>query len=85
MHKKVKDVRLEGIASKLECIYTDPSSPGSFGGVQRLYREARKQKINITKKQVENWLKRHLSYTLHKPAIKHFKRNKTTVFYINEL
>ena len=75
----------EGLEKTLEHIYTDASSPGGFAGVQNLYREARKQKINVTKTKVEDWLSKYLSFTLHKPVKKRFKRNKTIVFYIDEL
>ena len=37
------------------------------------------------KNEVKDWLSGKLSYTLHKPARKRFKRNRTTVFYVNEL
>ena len=58
---------------------------GSYGGVESLYREAKKQKIKVSRQQVEKWLSKELSYTLHKPVRKRFSRNKTIVFYIDEL
>jgi transposase InsO family protein len=71
---------------KLTAIYTDASSPGSLGGVDRLYRESKKQKIKgVTKKKVKNYLKKHLGYTLHKPVKRKFVRGVTSVFYIDEL
>lgn len=73
------------LEKSIEEIYTKPSSPGSFGGVEQLFRECRRRKIKVTKSQVEKWLTHRLTYTLHKPARKTFKRNKTTVFYIDEL
>ena len=49
-------------------------------------REAKKtQKIKVRRQQVEKWLSKELSYTLHKPVRKGFSRNKTILFYINEL
>ena len=69
--------------NKLRSIYENASSPGSYGGVESLYREAKKQKKN--RQQVEKWLSKELSYTLHKPVRKRFSRNKTIVFYIDEL
>lgn len=69
----------------LKDIYHDPSKEGSFGGVDSLYKAARKQGIEISKTQVRNWLAANLSYTLHKPARKKFKRNRTIVFYKDEL
>ena len=69
---------------QLDDIYGDPSQPGSFGGVDNLYRDARKRGIRVTKKQVEEWLATKLSYTLHRPALKKFKRNRTVAFFIDE-
>ena len=66
--------------NKLRSIYENASSPGSYGGVESLYREAKKQKIKVSRQQVEKWLSKELSYTLHKAV-----RNKTIVFYIDEL
>ena len=71
--------------NKLRSIYENASSPRSYGGVESLYREAKKQKIKVSRQQVEKWLSKELSYTLHKPVRKRFSRNKTIVFYIDEL
>ena len=69
---------------QLEDIYGDPSQPGSFGGVDNLYRDAWSRGIRVTKKNVRDWLSKKLSYTLHRPALKKFKRNRTRVFYVDE-
>ena len=39
----------------------------------------------MSRQQVDKWLSKELSYTLHKPVRKRFPQNKTIVFYINEL
>ena len=69
---------------RLKEIYEDPSQPGSFGGVDSLYKEARRRGLNVTKNNVKRWLSERLSYSLHRPARKKIKRNKTTAFYIDE-
>ena len=71
--------------NELAKIYETASNPGSFGGVDALYREAKRNKLKVTKKQVSEWLSNKLSYTLHKPVRKKFQRNKTRVFYVDEL
>ena len=71
--------------NELAKIYETASNPGSFGGVDALYREAKRNKLKVTKKQVTEWLSNKLSYTLHKPVRKIFQRNKTRVFYVDEL
>ena len=43
------------------------------------------QKIKVSRQQVEKWLLKELSYTLHKPVHKRFSQNKTIAFYIDEL
>ena len=69
---------------QLEDIYGDPSQPGLFGGVDHLYRDAKKRRVRVSKKDVEDWLSKKLSYTLHKPAQKKLKKNRTVVFFIDE-
>ena len=70
----------------LNAVYTDPRSPGSYGGLDRLYREAKKRNPAIvTRKGVREWAEKHLSYTLHKPARRKYPRNKVTVFSIDEV
>ena len=43
------------------------------------------QKIKVSRQKVEKWLSKERSYTLHKPVCKRFSRNKTILFYIDEL
>ena len=53
--------------------------------LNRCTEKRKKQKIKVSRQQVEKWLSKELSYTLHKPVRKRFSRNKTIVFYIDEL
>jgi len=69
----------------LKNIYEDPSQPGSFAGVDALYAEAKRRGLGVGRRRIREWLRKRQSYTLHKPARKHFKRNRTTVFYKDEL
>ena len=55
-------------------VYYDPSHPGSFGGLNRLWRE-----VGGSKEAVEEWLKTQDAYTLHRPARRKIKRNKIQV------
>jgi Integrase core domain len=61
--------------------YFDPKSPGSFGGVDRLYRLLKGQK---TKAEVREWLSGQPTYSMHKPVRRKFRRNATIVHNINE-
>ena len=58
----------------LRKVYFDPKMVGSYGGVGALRRVTR-----VPRKIVAEWLSEHGTYTLHKPAIRHFKRRRVIV------
>ncbi len=61
----------------LEKVYSDPSSPGSFGSIDKLYRHVKKEgKYPVTRAQVKEWLSSQLSYTLFKPVKRNFSRRR---------
>ena len=62
------------LKSRLKKAYYDPGNPGSFGGVDRLWRE-----VGGSKENVKSWLEGEDTYTLHKPARKKGKRNRILV------
>lgn len=64
----------------LSKIYYDPKNAGSFGGVQRLYREASKEHA-VTEEEVREYLRKQNSYTLHKDRRFRFKRNRIIALY----
>lgn len=68
----------ERLFKKLDRLYNDPNSSAAFAGVNRLWEEARKQ-INqsISKKDVQNYLEGHRTYTLMRPRRVHFPKQKT--------
>jgi hypothetical protein len=66
----------------LEQIYYDAANPGSFTGVEPLYRSAKP--FGITKSDVKDWLSEQFVYSLHKPARKRWKRNRVIVSHINK-
>lgn len=70
--KEVKDYLRE--------IYYDHSHPAGYGSVRSLYLAARKKGLKLTLDKVKKWLQGQDTYTLHKPARKHFKRNRVMVF-----
>ena len=70
---------------KLKEIYYDPNDPGSYGGVERLFKRGKEAGIpNLTRDQVKKFLADQQSYSLHKPARRHFKRNPTYVKGIDQ-
>ena len=68
----------------LRSIYEDVRSPAAFGGVEPLYREARRRGLPVTREVVRRWLAANVTYTLHRPAARRIKRNKVQVFYIDQ-
>ena len=63
----------------LEKLYYNLNQGGSLGSVDALYHAAKKKNRKITKKQVREWLKAQRVYSLHRPAQKHFRRNRVVV------
>ena len=61
----------------LERIYTDVDDPASFSSVDKLYKRARKDAPNISINDVRTFLRKQVTYTLHRPYRKRFVRNKT--------
>ena len=67
-------------------LYYNPKRSGSLGGVERLYRDVKKEgKYDISRAQLKKWLMKQDTYTLHKPARRHYKRNRVIVGGVDEL
>ena len=62
----------------LASVYDDPKRSGGFGGVDRLYKDVKKEgKFNISRTKIKEWLMKQDAYTLH--TRRHFKRNRVIV------
>jgi len=72
---------MDEIDDYLSSIYYDIKHQASYGSVQNLFKYARQKFPDISFKTVSHWLKKQLSYTLHKPARKNFLRNRIYVSY----
>lgn len=70
-----------GEYSSIKTAYVTPNSPGSFGGIRRLY-EVVKGKSKL--KDVENWLKNQDTYSLFKQVRRNFPRLPILVNDIDE-
>ena len=66
----------------LRNIYYDPRNAGSFGGIERLYREASKNH-DVSIDEVRDFLSKQNSYTLHKDRRFRFQRNKIIALFPN--
>ena len=67
-------------------LYYNPKRAGALGGVERLYRDVKKEgKYDISRAQLKKWLMKQDTYTLHKQARRRYKRNRVIVGGIDEL
>ena len=66
--------------SNLEEIYYNPKHPAGYSNADVLYRHT----VGWTKADIQRWLKDQRSYTLHRPARKHFPRNRIVVDRIDQ-
>ena len=60
--------------SRLQQVYYNVSSVGSYGGLAQLARTT-----NLPRTKVQNWLKQQTTYSLHRPVRKRFPRRKYVV------
>lgn len=60
-------------------IYFNARHPASFGGIEKLA-----DATNIHPKNVQKWLSKQWTYTLHKPIRKNFKRRRYVTRGVNE-
>ena len=57
-----------------------PSHPASFTGLDAVYRAVKEEgESEISRKQVQDWLRQQDVYTLHKPARRRYKRSRVIV------
>ena len=68
----------------LKKLYYDLKNPAAYAGKCKLLQEAKKYDSNISIEDVEQWLKSHLAYTLHKPIRLNFKTRPVVVYQIDE-
>ncbi|KAF0146949.1 MAG: putative uncharacterized transposon-derived protein F54H12.3-like [Ignavibacteria bacterium] len=74
----------EKLFKKLDKIYYDSESSGSYGGVQSLLREAKARGLKVGEKLIKSYLSNQASYSLHKSSRKNFTRNPTVVGGIDQ-
>jgi len=71
-----KKIKKKINTKRLEDYYEDPKNPGAFSGLNSLFLSLREKNKNLDKEFLKEWLKDQEVYTLHKPKIKKFERNK---------
>ena len=68
----------------LKKLYYDLKNPAAYAKKSKLLQEAKKHDSNISIKDVEEWLKSQLAYTLHKPVRFNFKTRPVVVHQTDE-
>ena len=64
----------------LKSIYYYVSHPASYSGLDRLYKEVKKEgRFQLTQKELKAWLKTQETYGIQKPARRRFKRPRVMV------
>ncbi len=69
---------------ELDNIYTNPSSPACFEGVEAVYCEAKSHALNVTRKPVEWYLRKQRAYTRHGAIRTWFPRNPIWSYCVND-
>lgn len=68
----------------LEKIYYDPEHPGSFSGVDKLYKAVRKEgKYVLGKSKIRKWLETQETFSLHRQINRKFRRRKVIAPFID--
>ncbi len=62
--------------SLLKKLYYSTDSPACYAGVTKLYNEAKKKLPQIKVKDVQDFLSKQETYTLHRPVKRRFPRNR---------
>lgn len=68
----------------MDSVFSEVKSPGSYSGINTLFRHIKEKGYAIKKKDLIEWLRSKDAYTKHKPIHRHFRRNKTIVYHIDE-
>ena len=68
----------------MEKVYTDPSNPGSFTGLNTFTRALREKNIKATKSEIKKFLDNKESYSLHRPKRLNYPRKRVIVNGIDD-
>ena len=71
--------------SILQDIYYDPGHHAGYGNAEDLYYAAKLRRKKITRREVERFLEKQDTYTLHRPVRKSFERRKTLSRHLDHI
>jgi transposase InsO family protein len=75
----------KSIGEFLSSVYYDPLHPGSYSGIQKLWNSIKNDNpYKVTYKNVKDWLKKQEGYVRHRPAPRHFPRQKILMSSLDE-
>jgi transposase InsO family protein len=73
------------VSALLENIYGTVNHPASLSSAKKIRNELKKSyDINISHREVQEWLNEKRSYSLHKRALRHYERNPTVVSNLDD-
>jgi transposase InsO family protein len=65
------------LSNYLHRIYYDPNHAASYAGLDKLYRQVKKEgKHKIERKEIQKWLSQQDTHTLHRPVIRKYVHNR---------
>jgi len=75
----------ETVEEFLESVYYDPLNPGAYTGLTKLWNQVKEDNPhNLSRKDVESWLKKQDTYKRHRPAKQNFPRQKILMSYMDQ-
>ena len=77
--KNGRKLSLKKLHKILSRVYFNPSSPVAFAGVNAVYKHVTSLGHVCKRSAVQTWLSKQLSYSLHKPARRRFRRRPVIV------
>ena len=69
----------------LEGLYLSAAKPSSLGGINRLWKEGRKEIPGLKREQVKDFLQTQYPYTRHKPERKKFPKRNVICTNVNDV
>ena len=82
--KKKKKTNPQDFENVLKRLYYNLDSPASFSGKEKLFEAAKELNDNITRDDVQKWLRTQITYTLHRPVQLKFQTRRVVVYDIDE-
>ena len=75
---------MSDVTHVLSSIWYNPKNPAAFASVYKLFQQAKLQIKDLKLSQVNEWLQKQDTYTLHKTTKKRFKRNPIVAYSIDQ-